>query len=190
VTDVLAFHRAVFLTQEKGKFNPLPERWVGLIPRLQTGAWDGNSILSLEYTSLSDVAPDRLAIGRLYVTRPPKKWDIFTSLRGWQLKSSVQVSGKKGAMVQVTFLQWTAMGEDVYDFNKNERLTLPNPDFNSKESFAIAPMDKEIQVYHTNALRLERAGLAKPFKVKVRPWLVTDPKLFAPAEIDPKKRLV
>jgi hypothetical protein len=190
VTDVLAFHRAVFLTEKKGSFSPAPERWVGIIPRLQSGKWDGTSTLGLEYTSLSDVAPSRLAIGQLFVTRPPKKWDIFTSLRGWQLKSSVQVTGTpKGALLEVSFSQWTASGEDLYDFDRNEHLTLPNPDYQSKESFAIAPTEQDITVYHSNAFRLERAGLARPFKVKIRPWLVLDPKLRSAATVDPKKKL-
>ncbi len=190
VTDVQAFHRSVFLTEKKGNFNPAPDRWAGLIPRLQDGRWNGESIIELNYTSLSDVAPNHIAIARLYATKPPKKWDIFTSLRGWQLKSTVRFSGKKGDTIAVTFLNWTATGEDFYDFDKNEHLTLPNPDFQSKTTDAIAPKEREITVYHTNAFRLEAVGLAKPFMVRVGQWMVSDPKLLSPAEIDPKKKLV
>jgi hypothetical protein len=145
VTDVLAFHRAVFLTEKKGRFKPAPDHWAGLIPRLQSGKWDGNSQVQLEYNSLSDVAPNAFAIAKLYASKPAKKWDIFTSLRGWQLKSSVQVGGTRGkdGRVAVTFVLWTASGEDLYDFDKNEHLTLPNPDYLSTASYAIEPRNFE-----------------------------------------------
>jgi len=161
VTAVQAFHRAVFLTEKKASFEPAPERWAGLIPRLQSKTWDGNSTISLTYASLSDVAPNRPAVAWLYSTRPTRKWDIFTSLRGWQLKSSVQIAGTSGDKVAVTFVQWNASGEDYYDFDPKEHLTLPNPDYQSKDSAAIAPKDADITVYHTNAIRLEKVARSR-----------------------------
>jgi hypothetical protein len=102
----------------------------------------------------------------------------------------VQVTGKKsGDKVAVTFVSWSASGEDYYDFDANEHLTVPNPDYQSKESYAVAPKEREITVYHTNAIRLEKAGLAQPFKVRVKPWLVKEASVTGPAEIDPKKNL-
>lgn len=190
VIDVQLFHRAVFLTETKGNFRPQPDRWAGLIPRLQSGKWDGASTISLEYASLSDVAPGPVAIAKLYATKPAGKWDIFTSLRGWQLKSSVRVAGKpNGDKVAITFESWSASGEDYYDFDANEHLTVPNPDYQSKESYAVAPKEREIRVYHSNAIRLEKVGLAQPFKVRVKPWLVKQASVTGAAEIDPKKKL-
>jgi len=98
-------------------------------------------------------------------------------------------SKEKTGMVTVTFQHWTASGEDFYDFDPKEHLTLPNPDYQSKEGFAIEPQKQEITVFHTNAIRLENAQLAKPFKVRIRPWIVRNANLVANATIDPKKRL-
>jgi hypothetical protein len=198
VTDVQAFHRRVFLTEEKGNFGPkgglfggTVTRWVGLIPRLQKGEWDGKSDIALEYASLSDIAPSLLAINALQKEGNAHKMDIFTSLRGWQLKSKVVVSGvvEADGKVTATFKSWRCSGADVYDFNEGEYLTLPNPDYKSKESFAIAPDKKEIKVYHKNAARMEKASLAKPYNVEITDWVVDDPKLLASAKIDPKKDL-
>ncbi len=199
VTSVQAFHRRVFLTEEKGHFGVTKGllgatkvvRWVGLVPRLQSKAWDGKSEISLEYESLSDIAPTLFDILKLQAEKNPSKMDIFTSLRGWQLKSAVKVKGAAaaGGMVEVEFTSWLCSGEDVYDFNQGEYLTLPNPDFESKETFAIAPSKKEIKVYHTNALRLEKKGLAKPYPVLISYWAVSDHALLAKAKIDPAKKL-
>jgi hypothetical protein len=198
VTSVLAFHRKVFLTEEKGNFGETKDffakpiqRWVGLIPRLKDKRWDGKSAIKLEYTSLSDIAPDTMAIVSLQRRQNPNELDIFTSLRGWQLKSDVQVSGAlgKNGLTEVGFSSWTASGTDLYDFNKDEYLTLPNPDFTSKEKYAIAPDRKEIRVYHKNAMRMEVEGVAKPFAVELLPWTVADPALLANAVIDPNKKL-
>lgn len=42
---------------------------------------------------------------------------------------------------------------------------MPNPDFESKESYAVAPKEKELTVYHTNAIRLEKADAASPARL-------------------------
>lgn len=73
--------------------------------------------------------------------------------------------------------------------NGNAHLTVPNPDYQSKENYAVAPKEREIRVYHSNAIRLEKAGLAQPFKVRVKPWLVKQASVTGAAEIDPKKKL-
>jgi hypothetical protein len=70
-----------------------------------------------------------------------------------------------------------------------EHLTVPNPDYLSNAKDAIAPKDERVTVQHKNALRLEAKGLAKPYKVYVKPWQVSDAALLNGAEIDPKKDL-
>ncbi len=141
VTSVLAFHRQVFLTEKKGIFGSKIERWAGLIPRLQDKRWDGVSAIQIDYQSLSDIAPTLAAINALRKRNNPVELDIFTSLRGWQLKSTVKVTGQKtgDGLVLVRFQSWFAEGFDTYDFSKVEGLTLPNPDFGSKDKNAIAP---------------------------------------------------
>jgi hypothetical protein len=47
---------------------------------------------------------------------------------------------------------------------------VPNPDYGSKDKTAVAPGEKEVTIYHTNAIRVERAGLAKAFHDESEPW--------------------
>jgi hypothetical protein len=47
---------------------------------------------------------------------------------------------------------------------------VPNPDYGSKEPWAVTPDDKSVQVFHKNAIRLEKAGLAKEFENESEPW--------------------
>jgi hypothetical protein len=44
-------------------------------------------------------------------------------------------------------------------------------------------------VYHTNAQRLEQAGLAAPYDLKSKDWRVTDARIIAPADVDPARKL-
>jgi hypothetical protein len=117
--------------------------------------------------------------------------DIFHSLRGWQLKSIVFFRGGKTAdgLIDVTFQRWGATGSDDYDFNGTEGLTLPNPDYGSKDKNAIAPGQSKILTLHRTIQRLEAANLAKPFKVQINRWEINDLRLRAPARIDPLKKL-
>ncbi len=146
VTSVLAFHRQVFLTEKKARYGERKdiiggkiERWGGLIPRLQDKRWDGVSPILIDYQSLSDIAPTLTAINALQKRNIPVEQDIFTSLHGWQLKSTVWVTGQKtdAGLVRVRFERWSAEGSDIYDFSKVKGLTLPNPDFGSKDKNAI-----------------------------------------------------
>jgi hypothetical protein len=64
VTSVLAFHRRVFLTETKANYGEKKrflggkdQRWGGLIPRLKDKRWDGISPITINYESLSDIAP-------------------------------------------------------------------------------------------------------------------------------------
>ena len=65
-------------------------------------------------------------------------------------------------------------------------ITVPNPDYGSKISGAVAPTSKTIVVYHSNAKRLEDAGLAAPYDLRSKPWQVIDAKLRVPAEVEPR----
>ena len=88
--------REVFLTNEKARFSGGSEKWAGILPRIQGvlgfRKWDMRGILPLEYESLCDVAPNLLAIGKIQRLGDSADRDIFGSLRGFQLKSTVTVS--------------------------------------------------------------------------------------------------
>ncbi len=192
VAAALMFHRRVFLSEEKARLGAggKTRKWAGLIPRLQDGRWDGLKSLSLYYQSLVDVAPTRAAVIRVQLNGTEQERDLFTSLRGFQLRSDVEVSGiAKGKLVSVLFRKWEATALDRYDFNYDEYLTLPNPDYGSKDPDAVRPDLESFRVYHSNAKRMVDRGLAAPFDLSLGPWKVTDAQVVAPGDIDPAKRL-
>ncbi|HYR85047.1 MAG TPA: hypothetical protein VE422_13275 [Terriglobia bacterium] len=55
-------------------------------------------------------------------------------------------------------------------WDPKKHITVPNPDYGCKDKWAVAPADKEITVYHSNALRIEKAGLAKAYHNESEPW--------------------
>lgn len=183
VKDVLNFHRAVFLSDQKARTGS-GEKWAGLVPRLHDNRWDGTSKIAMNYESLCEIG-STMEIVRIQISGTEEERDLFTSLRGFQLRSDVEMTGQKLAFsVTAAFKSWNAVGLDLYDFNYNEHLTMPNPDFGSKSAGAIEPGSRTIRVYHKNAKRMENAGLAAPFKVKVGPWKVADTALLASSRLN------
>jgi hypothetical protein len=195
VLNVQRFHRDVFLTNKKARFTGGAEKWAGILPRVQgapgTTKWDMKTPLALEYECLCDIAPDIWAIAKIQRSGSAAERDIFGSLRGFQLRSKVTVAANLPAnnRLPVRFTSWRASGTDRYDWNYSERLTVANPDYESKVPDAIRPQDKTLTVYHSNAKRLEDARLAAPYYVVLRTWSVTDAGITAPAEIDLSRRL-
>lgn len=195
VTDVLTYHRDVFLTNKKARFSGGAEKWAGVLPRLQGAPgytkWDMRGDLPLEYESLCDVAPNLWAIAKIQRSGSNADRDIFGSLRGFQLKSAVRLSAgpPSGTSVSISFKEWQCSATDRYDWDYSEHLTVVNPDFGSQDPTAIRPQDRTLTVYHSNAKRLEDAGMAAPYQVVLRPWRITDARLLATAPVDPKRRL-
>lgn len=192
VQQALMFHRRVFLTEEKARLGKSGAtlQWAGSIPRLKDGRWDGKSKLSLYYQSLVEIGGNLAEIIHIQTSGTPEERDLFTSLRGFQLRSDVEVSGtQNGGLVMVVFEKWLVSGYDRYDFNYNEHLTLPNPDHHSQDEDAIRPDLNSFRVYHSNAKRMVDKGLAAPFRVKLSAWSVTSSKIRGSAKIDPKTQL-
>lgn len=187
VGAVLEYHRAVFLTNKKARIGK-SEKWAGIIPRLKDGRWrKAKGPLSMHYESLVEVGGSVAEIARIQLSGTPVEKDIFASLRGFQLRSEVVFHGKSllHGKYEVKPVVWTARVKDRYDFNFKEHLTLPNPDFGSKEPDAVRPTDRKLRVYHSNAERLEKAGLAAPYDLESKPWAVSDPALLSAAVVDP-----
>jgi hypothetical protein len=191
----LQFHRRVFLTEQKARVDGR-EVWAGILPRLQGRAphqkWDINRPLSMEYESLTEFPL------RYQLTGNDADRDLLYSLHGFQLHSNVTVAGtllprpvdgKSPQKVRVTFQSFTVYARDVYDWDYSEHLTVPNPDFGSKDPSAVSPGSKTVVVYHKNAKRIEDAGLAAPFSFKTNAWQITDAPLVAQADIDPGRSL-
>jgi hypothetical protein len=197
-TNALEYHRDVFLTQKKARIGTKylsKEVWAGVLPRLKGmrgfKPWSPGSILQMEYESNVQYGRDQTDIIRIQLSGTPAERDLLTSLRGWSLKSKVVVAGSvlPDKKVKIVFASWTCSGEDVYDFSKVKGLTLPNPDYGKTYDNAVRPNDRTIKVYHTNAIRLEKAGLASPYKVILNDWQPADPKIKQPAVVDPSRNL-
>jgi len=195
VRDVQAFHREVFLTNKKARLSGGAEKWAGVLPRIQGGPgytrWDMKGSLPLEYESLCDIAPDVWAIAKIQRSGTSADRDIFGSLRGFQLKSKVTVTAQsqKNGHANVQFSSWHCSATDRYDWNYSERLTVANPDYQSKAPDAIRPEGKTLTVYHSNAKRLEDAGQAAPYDVVLRSWPVSDTGITGLANVDTSRRL-
>ena len=192
VTEALYFHRRVFLTEEKARLGERgkTQEWAGLVPRLKDKRWDGIKPISLHYQSLVDVAPSYAAIVQVQLSGTEEERDLFTSLRGFNLRSDIEVTGfKKAHLISVQFNKWEAKAIDRYDFKYDEHLTLPNPDYQSKDKDAIRPDLESFRVYHTNAKLMENKGLAATYDLEVGPWKVAHSRVIASSDIDPTKRL-
>lgn len=190
VAQALLYHRDVYLTNQRARLDGSNSRWVGILPRLQGSGgfrqWDGRGVLKLEYQSLVELP--------MYyqLTGTNEDRDLLYSLHGFQLKSMVEVkvddSVREGRK-RVSFVSFVAQVLDTYDWDYTEHLKTPNPDYGSRDKGAIEPGSKVVRVYHSNAKRVEDAGLAAPYALRSRPWKVTDLKITAGAEIDIQRRL-
>ncbi len=179
VKDVLAYHRSVFLSQEKARVGST-EVIAGVLPRLESGEWSGQGQLSMNYESLVEVGANIIDVYRIQRNGTPQEQDLFTSLRGFQLRSDVILTGvRTGNQIKINIHSWMAKALDVYDFNYDEYLTIFNPDYQSTNDDAIRPDLAQIRVQHSNAKRMEDSGLAAPFSLQVGPWSVTDTELLA-----------
>ncbi len=183
VTDTLTYHRRVYLTQEKARLGS-SKRWAGIKPRWENPGkygWTKGKPLSMHYECLVEIPL------RWQITGNDEERDILYGLGlGFQLYSEVTVSVSKPASqshLDVTFNSFLTKIKDIYDFNYNEHITVPNPDFGSSSSDAVCSNRNKITVYHRNAQRMETAGLAAPYSWETQPWVVSDPSICGPGRV-------
>jgi hypothetical protein len=194
VVAVLQYHRAVFLTEKQARVGG-QLRWAGVLPRIQglsgVTRWDLSQPLEMQYQSLVEVGAGFIDLVRIQRSGTREERDLLTSLRGFQLQSRVTVTGKRAASgrVVIELSSWRAQASDRYDWDYSEHFTVPNPDYRSKRPDAVRPDDQMLTVYHRNAERLERASLAAPYNVVSQEWLISDPLLLRPGEVDPSRKL-
>jgi hypothetical protein len=103
----------------------------------------------------------------------PGELDAFYALHGFTMICDVVVSAAKLAgqrSYNVKFDRWICKVSDEYHWNPDKHIIVPNPDYGSKAAGAVAPQAESIMVYHSNAIRLEQAGLAKAFHDESEPW--------------------
>lgn len=113
----------------------------------------------------------------------PRELDALFGLHGFTMNSDVVVSVIKSSrprMYSVKFDRWICKASDEYHWNPSKHITVPNPDFGSKDKGAVSPTERTIKVFHSNAARIERAGLAKPFHDESEPWDETDLTVVGP----------
>jgi hypothetical protein len=115
----------------------------------------------------------------------PQEVDAFYGLHGFSLISDVVASATKTAASQylVKFDRWTCKTSDEYHWNPEKHIDVPNPDYGSKLPNAVAPGERKITIYHRNAIRVEKAGLAAPFHDESEPWDETDPAVVGPSTV-------
>lgn len=190
VVQALLYHRDVYLTKQRARLDGSSSRWVGILPRLQGSGgfrkWDGRGVLKLDYQSLVEL-PMYYQLTGSHAER-----DLLYSLHGFQLKSMVEVTvgdDAREGRKRVSFVNFQAQVLDTYNWDYTEHLKTPNPDYGSHDKGAIEPGSKVVRVYHSNAKRVEDAGLAAPYALRSRPWKVTDLKITGPAQVDPERRL-
>ena len=186
VIAVLKDQRAWYLTEKKFK-----GKWVGIIPRLQGKIpmyMPHRGRLVLDIRSLVEIEV------KWFTSHTDGDNDLMTSLRGFQLSSMcfLRISDIQGKSTKkITFSSFDCNVTDRYDFDPDEYFPVPNPDFNNKFKVPnpVAPSLEKILVYHSNAIRMEKAGKAAPFDVASNGWTVMDLSIMGPAEIDPNKDL-
>ncbi|MGH8622587.1 MAG: hypothetical protein ACRET3_10645 [Burkholderiales bacterium] len=183
VLDALSFHRRVYLTQERARLTGGIAKWAGVVPRVIGQSpfqrWDGKGPLMMDYESLVEIPL------RYQVTGDDADRDLLHSLHGFQLKTSVIMTGtppQGRGKWRIAVHSFEAETRDRYDFDYAEHLTLPNPDSGSEAPGAVAPTSAKIIVYHRHAKRVEDAGLAAPYDVRSKRWRITDPRLLGHAE--------
>jgi hypothetical protein len=196
VTEALRFHRRVFLTEEKARFTGGRQAWAGIIPRIQglTGftAWDMSSPLELNYESLVEIGGTATEMARIKLGGSDEEKDLFAALRGFQLRSRVTVESRahrEPGRALIYFKDWFCRVKDRYDWDPDKKLTVDNPDFGSRDPGAVRPQDKELTVFHSNAIRIQDAKLAAPYDLESDEWYVGEAAITGRAEIDPTKKL-
>jgi len=123
---------------------------------------------------------------RWQITGTDDEKDILYGLgMGFQLRTdAVALLRPSGTDPGATsFTSFTARIVDTYDFNPEEHITCPNPDFGSSAAHAVRPTDQTLVVYHSNAARLERAGRAQVYAVRSDAW-VPPGTLWSPGSAD------
>ncbi|MFF3959839.1 hypothetical protein ACFYY1_42810 [Streptomyces sp. NPDC001890] len=198
VKDELKEVRAVFLTEKKAKLKG-GEKWAGILPRIQKlsgfDPWDGTSPVRMTYTPPSVEIPLSVQGKAAMGLADPDELDLLMSLHSFGLNSAVivMVTQKPGTQLyNVEFAHWGSMAFDRYDWDPTKHITVPNPDFGnpSRLDAPVAPHKATITVYHSNAKRVEAAGLADPYDAASKVWVVNDPDLVGgTTEVDASRKL-
>jgi hypothetical protein len=190
VIDYLADEvRPVFLTEKKAELKG-GDRWAGILPRIKDPSWDRKSKFKIFYEGPPVEMPLMLLLKAELGTADPKEVDLVMSLHKFGIHTDVVMSAspiEKSKKYNVKFESWESWAFDSYDWDPRKHLTVPNPDYGNSEG--LAPDKKKVTVYHTNAKRVESAGLAAPYKVESTHWQVTLNRIRGPSVVDSDRNL-
>jgi hypothetical protein len=115
-----------------------------------------------------------------------REMDALYALHGFLMITDVvaEVAANSPKKNSVKFTSWKCKASDEYHWDSSKHITVPNPDYNSTATDAVAPGEKSITVYHSNAIRVENAGLAKAFHDESEVWNETmDLTVIGPATV-------
>src|SRR5262249_15850271 len=152
-----------------------PRGTLGVVPRIRGTIRDnppgGPYHMHLEgNVEISITVQAKAAVGMKVDSR---ELDVLYALHGFTILSDVVVSVAKTASpgkYTAKFESWVCKAYDEYHWDPSKHIPVLNRDYGSKKRGAVAPNQKEITVYHSNAARVEASGLAKPFHNESEPW--------------------
>ena len=172
--------RLIFLSQKSTPQNTIG----GVVPRIK-GTIKATPPYAMHLEGNVEVGLGVQARVAMGMKVEPRELDALYALHGYTVVSDVvaSVTRKNAKTYAVTFDQWKSKSTDEYHWDPAKHITVPNPDYGSKDAGAIAPGDKEITVYHKHAIRVEKAGLAAPFTDESKVWDETDQTVMGPATV-------
>jgi hypothetical protein len=189
--------RPVFLTEKEASLKG-GKKWGGVLPRIKGvpphPIWDGKSKFTMLYEGPSVSIPMTVQAQAAAGLASAAELDLFMSLHTFGLHTDVvaaatAIAGTK--TYRVMFEKWETRAFDRYDWDPAKHLTMPNPDFRNpfKVATPVQPTKEKVRVYHSNAKRIEAAGLAAAYNAESTTWTVTDAKTVEPAVVDAGRSL-
>jgi hypothetical protein len=166
----------------------------GIVPRIKKApgfekapGTDTNGPYPMHYEGNVEVGLGVQVKAALGLQVDPRELDILYALHGFTVLCDVVVSVQpvpNSTRCNVTFDKWTNKTHDDYHWDPSKHITVPNPDYNSKDPKAVTPGEKEVVVFHKNAKRLEDAGMAAPFIDESDAWDEADQTIVGPGHVD------
>jgi hypothetical protein len=188
--------RPTLLTQKKAEVKPMA-KWAGIMPRIARmpgfeklpGVATGGPY-PMMYEGPSVEVPLSVQIRAAMGGGDPREVDLLYALHKFGLVTNVVAAASPipgTSKWNVRFDQWRSKVRDEYDWDPTKKISVPNPDYKSNDPKAVTPSEDKVTVYHSNAKRIERAGLAAPYHLESGEWQVNDQAISGPAVVDTSK---